>query len=168
MSLLVRPSRDEDVPVLAAIYAHSVMTESASWEYDPPSEDEFRRRRTAILAHPYPYLVAESDGEPVGYAYASSYRARIGYRHTVECSVYISQMQRGKGVGTALLLALIEQCRAAGFRQMLAVIGDSANLASIRLHSACGFVHVGTFRGIGEKFGRALDSVQMQRDLRLP
>ncbi|MEP7154420.1 MAG: N-acetyltransferase family protein [Betaproteobacteria bacterium] len=165
MTLLIRPSRDEDAPVLAAIYANSVATESASWEYEAPSAEEFARRRREVIAKGFPYLVAEWDGAIAGYCYASSFRARIGYRFVVEDSVYVLDEMKGRGIGKKLLTALIDECAARGYRQMVAVIGDSANLGSIKLHAACGFEHAALFKGIGFKFGRWLDSVQMQRAL---
>jgi L-amino acid N-acyltransferase YncA len=165
MALVIRPSRDEDVAFIAPIYAESVRTGTASWEYKAPSVEEFGARRRDILAKGFPYLVAELDGVPVGYSYASSYRARVGYRFTVEDSVYVSPAAGGRDVGKALLLALIEACREKGFRSMIAVIGDSNNLASIRLHESCGFRAVGVFPELGFKFDRWLDSVQMMRKL---
>ncbi|MBL8516244.1 MAG: N-acetyltransferase [Betaproteobacteria bacterium] len=164
-SLNIRPSRDEDVPALHAIYAQSVATETASWENEPPTLEEFAERRRNILAQGFPYFTAELDGKPVGYSYASSYRARIGYRFVVEDSVYVAQDAGGRGIGKVLMQTLIDECARLGFRQMIAVIGDSANIRSIRLHQACGFEHVATFKSIGWKFGRWLDSVQMQRPL---
>jgi len=165
MPLLIRPSRDEDVPTLAAIYAHSVATESASWEYEAPTVAEFAQRRADVIAKGFPYFVAEYDGKVAGYCYASSFRARIGYRFVVEDSVYVLDELKGRGIGKTLLLALIEESTARGYRQMVAVIGDSANAGSIRLHETCGFERVALFKGIGYKFGRWLDSVQMQRVL---
>jgi phosphinothricin acetyltransferase len=162
---LVRPSNDDDVAGCAAIYAESVRTGTASWEYDAPDEAEIRRRRHAVMAAGYPWLVAELNGRVMGYSYASSYRARIGYRFTVENSVYVDPAAQGRGIGKALLQELIRHCQAAGYRSMIAVIGDSENEASIRLHTACGFTRVGTFPGIGFKFDRWLDSVQMLRAL---
>lgn len=164
-SLIIRPSRDEDVAFLHAIYAHSVATETASWEYEPPTLEEFAQRRQNILAQGFPYFTAELDGQPVGYSYASSYRARIGYRFVVENSVYVAQDVAGRGIGKKLMQTLIDDCTRMGFRQMIAVIGDSANIRSIKLHEACGFEQVALFKGIGWKFGRWLDSVQMQRAL---
>jgi len=165
MNLIIRPSRDEDVPLLHAIYAHSVSTETASWEYEPPSPEEFAQRRQNLLDQNFPYFTAELDGKAVGYSYASSYRARIGYRFVVENSVYVAQDAAGRGIGKKLMQALIDECTQLGFRQMVAVIGDSANIRSIKLHEACGFKQVALFPGIGWKFGRWLDSVQMQRPL---
>jgi L-amino acid N-acyltransferase YncA len=165
MNLIIRPSRDEELPALTAIYAASVATETASWEYEAPDAAEFGRRRAELLAKRFPYLVAELDGVAVGYSYASGYRGRIGYRFVVEDSVYVLPTMKGRGIGKRLLLALIDECTRLGYRQMIAVIGDSANAGSIKLHEACGFTHVALFRGIGFKFGRWLDSVQMQRVL---
>ncbi len=165
MGLVIRPSRDEDVADIAPIYAESVRTGTASWEYDPPSVEEFAARRRDILSKGFPYFVAELDGKAVGYCYASSYRARIGYRFTVEDSVYVSPAASGRGVGKALLNQLIVTCTAQGFRSMIAVIGDSNNQASIRLHAACGFQTIGVFPELGFKFDRWLDSVQMMRKL---
>ena len=164
-NLNIRPSRDEDVPALHAIYAHSVAMETASWEYEPPSLEEFTERRRKILEQGFPYFTAELDGKPVGYSYASSFRARIGYRFVVENSVYVAQDAAGRGIGKKLMQTLIDECTRMGFRQMVAVIGDSANIRSIKLHEAAGFERVATFKGIGWKFGRWLDSVQMQRSL---
>ena len=165
MNLIIRPSRDDDAATLAGFYIDSVRTDTASWEYDPPDVAEFTRRRAEVLARGYPYFTAELDGAPVGYAYASAYRARIGYRFVVEDSIYVDPAFKGRGIGGKLLMTLIDECTHLGYRQMVAVIGDSENQASIRLHEACGFERAALFRGIGYKFGRWLDSVQMQRAL---
>ncbi len=165
MALIIRPSRDEDIRALAAIYAASVATETASWEYEAPSVEEFARRRAAILAQGFPYFAAELDDAVVGYSYASSFRARIGYRFVVEDSVYVDPEMKGRGIGKKLLMTLVDECAQLGYRQMVAVIGDSDNVGSIKLHAACGFTHAALFKGIGFKFGRWLDSVQMQREL---
>ena len=161
----IRDSADSDIATISTIYGHSVTHGTASWEYDVPSVEEMAQRRETILVNGFPYIVAEIDGQLVGYAYASTYRARIGYRFTVEDSVYVAPGMEGRGIGRTLLDALIARCKLLGYRQMIAVIGDSDNIGSIRLHAACGFTRVGTFVGIGEKFGRVLDSVQMQRPL---
>jgi L-amino acid N-acyltransferase YncA len=165
MNLILRPSRDDDVPALHAIYAWSVENESASWEDVAPTLQEFAQRRQVVLAQGYPYFAAELDGKPAGYSYASSFRARPGYRFVVENSVYVARDVAGRGIGKQLMQRLIEDCTARGFRQMIAVIGDSANIRSIKLHESCGFKHVATLNHIGWKFGRWLDSVQMQRPL---
>lgn len=165
MKIAIRESCDADIEVIAPIYAHSVATETASWEYDAPSVEEFARRRLGVIANGFPYLVAVNAGRVIGYAYASSYRARMGYRFVVEDSVYVQRDFQGQGIGTQLLDALIKACEQRGYRQMIAVIGDSENVGSIKLHERCGFHVVGTFKSIGFKFGRWLDSVQMARSL---
>ena len=165
MNLQIRPSRDDDVAALAAIYAASVVIETASWEYEPPSVGEFARRRSEVLAKGFPYFTAEVDGVVVGYSYASAYRARTGYRFVVEDSVYVLHAMKGRGIGKKLLMTLIDECALQGYRQMIAVIGDSANIGSIKMHEACGFEHIALFKGIGYKFDGWLDSVQMQRSL---
>jgi phosphinothricin acetyltransferase len=161
----LRAATDADIPAIQAIYAHHVLHGLASFEVEPPSIDEMHHRFAAITGGGYPYLVAATAGAVVGYAYASAYRARPGYRYTVEDSVYVTADAIGRGIGRRLLSALIDGCEHLGYRQMLAVIGDSANTASIALHSGCGFAHCGTLRSVGFKFGRWVDSVIMQRPL---
>lgn len=161
----VRASRDGDVPRITGIYARAVQEGLASFEYEPPDTAEMARRREALLKDGYPYLVAEVDGEVAGYAYAGPYRTRRGYFNTVENAIYVDPGSHRKGVGRALLLQLIEDCEARGFRLMVAVIGDSNNTGSIQLHRAAGFRFVGVFHSIGYKHGRWLDSVQMERRL---
>ena len=165
MTLLVRPSADADIPSIAAIYAHAVIHGVASFELEPPDEAEMARRRTALLAGGYPYLVAEVGGAVAGYAYAGPYRTRPAYRATVEDSIYVAPSRQGCGVGRALLGALIRACAAEGFRQMVAVIGDSASVGSRRLHAAHGFRLVGILEAVGYKHSRWLDSALMQRAL---
>ena len=161
----LRAATADDLPAIQAIYAHHVLHGLASFEVEPPSLAEMRARFEAITAGGHPYLVAV-DGEAVlGYAYASAYRTRPGYRYTVEDSVYVSPGLVGRGIGRQLLARLVDECARRGYRQMLAVIGDSANAASIELHRACGFAHSGTLRSVGFKFGRWVDSVLMQRGL---
>jgi L-amino acid N-acyltransferase YncA len=163
--LIVRASRDEDVARITAIYAHHVRHGTASFELEPPDAAEMARRRAGVLELGLPYLVAERERRVVGYAYAGAYRPRPAYRFTVEDSIYVDHALTGAGIGRALLPVLIEQCTTAGRRQMIAVIGDSAQTASIRLHAAFGFRMVGTVENVGFKFGRWLDSVLMQRPL---
>jgi len=163
--VLVRDATDADLEAIARIYAHHVKYGLASFEVVPPTVEELRSRRAAILQSGLPYLAAELRGEVVGYAYASAYRSRPGYRYTIEDSVYIEQRLTGLGLGSALLTALIERCEAGPWRQMLAVIGDSANVASIALHRRLGFSHVGTFASVGFKLGCWVDTVLMQRPL---
>ena len=161
----IRPSLDADVPAITAIYAHHVETGTASFETRAPDETEMRRRRGVLVKNRYPYLVAEIGGEVCGYAYAGPYRTRPAYRHSVEDSVYVGCAAQRRGVGRALLHSLIRDCTARGFRQMVAIIGDSAQTASIGLHRAMGFEMVGTLRNVGYKHGRWLDTVFMQLPL---
>lgn len=161
----VRPSRDDDVPSIAAIYGHHVMHGLGSFEESAPSVEEMARRRAEVVGRGFPYLVAESDGRVVGYAYCSQYRPRPGYRFSVEDSIYVEPGREGAGVGSLLLPRLIAAATALGARQMIAVIGDSANSGSIRLHARFGFRQVGTIEAVGFKRGRWVDSVLMQRAL---
>ncbi len=161
----IRLATAADIPAIAAIYRPAVLTGTASFELVPPDEAEMLRRFEAIKNGGYPYFVAELDGRIAGYAYASAYRTRLAYRFTVENSVYIVPDAQGQGVGRALLDRLICVCRDDGFRLMIAVIGDTANFASITLHRRAGFRHCGTIRSVGYKFGRWLDSVIMELPL---
>jgi len=165
VSATVRDASPADVPAITAIYAAEVRAHVNTYEYDAPDVSDMAQRMQAILDAGYPYLVAEDDAGIAGYAYASSYRARTGYRFTVENSVYVAADRHGQGIGTFLLRQLIAECEARGFRQMIAVIGEPSNTASIRLHEKFGFRLVGTFQGIAWKHGRWLDTVQMQREL---
>lgn len=165
MSLVVRQSVDADLPAITEIYAWNVQNGLGTFEEVPPDEAEMARRRQNFLDRGLPYLIAELDGEVVGYCYAGPFRLRAAYRYTVEDSVYVSPKAVGKGVGKALLEALITQCEALGLRQMCAVIGDSGNAASIGLHAALGFEKQGVFPAMGHKFGRWVDLVWMQRAL---
>jgi phosphinothricin acetyltransferase len=137
-----------------------------SFEEEVPTVDQMRARRTEVLRHGLPYLVALKNGEVVGYAYASPYRARSAYRHTVEDSIYVAHGMHGHGIGKALLRAVIARCTEGGFTQMVAVVGNSANAGSQRLHESLGFKTVGVLRDVGFKFGRWVDTVLMQRALR--
>jgi L-amino acid N-acyltransferase YncA len=162
----IRPSSEADMSAIATIYRHHVLHGTATFETEPPTAEEMRQRRAAITECGLPYLVAEATGGAVlGYAYAGAYRPRIAYRHTLENSVYIGEEARGQGIGRRLLEALIQECTALGYRQMVAVIGDSGNEASIRLHRTLGFELTGTLRSVGRKHGRWLDTVLMQLSL---
>jgi phosphinothricin acetyltransferase len=161
----IRPATAADIPAITAIYRPAVLTGTASFEVDPPDEQEMRRRFEAITGAGYPYFVAELDGRVAGYAYAGPYRTRPGYRYTVENSVYVAPDAQGKGIGRALLAPLISACTRQGYRLMVAVIGDTANYASITLHRRAGFSHCGTIHAVGFKFGRWLDSVIMELPL---
>jgi len=162
---LVRDSRDDDVAAITAIYGYHVLNGVASFEEAPPNEDEMRRRRADIVTRGLPYLVAERDGQVVGYCYACPFRPRIGYRFTLEDSVYVAQTEVGRGIGRALLQPVLDRCSELGYRQMVAVIGGRETVGSIRLHERLGFTHVGAFSAIGFKFGRWIDTVLMQRAL---
>jgi len=165
MSLSIRPVEARDNAAITRIYAHAVRHGTASFETEPPDEAEMARRQAALAAGGYPFLVAALAGTVAGYAYAGPYRARPAYRFTVEDSIYVTpQAQRG-GIGRALLERLLDDAQARGFRQMIAVIGDSAQTPSIALHRACAFRLIGTFEAVGFKFDRWLDSVLMQRAL---
>jgi len=165
MTVAIRPALDADIPAVARIYAHAVEHGTASFELTAPNEAEMSRRFNELTAQGFPYLVAVVDETVVGYAYAAPYRARPAYRFTVENSVYVAHDTYRRGVGKALLGALIEACTKKGFRLMVAVIGDSNQAASIGLHEAAGFKHAGVFENIGYKFDRWLDTVLMQRAL---
>lgn len=161
----IRPSRPEDLPAITAIYAHAVRTGTGSFEIEPPDQAEMARRRDDILAKGLPYLVAETAAGVMGYAYASPFRPRLAYRFSVENSVYVHADTRGQGLGALLLAELIARCTDWGARQMLAVIGDSANAGSVALHTRLGFSPAGRFENVGRKFDRWLDIVLMQRTL---
>jgi len=163
--LTLRPCRADDLAAIQAIYAAAVTGGTASFEIEPPDLTEMQARWQKVVTAGFPYLVALRQGAVVGYAYAGAYRPRPAYRGTVENSVYVAPAAQGLGVGRALMQALIAECTGAGFRQMVAVIGDSANAASIGLHRSLGFAPVGTLHSVGWKHGRWLDSVLMQRPL---
>jgi phosphinothricin acetyltransferase len=161
----VRDATDRDMAAVQRIYAFHVINGRASFEEAPPAAAEMAARRQAVLAHGLPWLVAEVDGAVAGYAYATSYRPRPAYRHTIENSVYVADDRRGLGIGTALLESLIDRCAAGPWRQMVAVIGDRGNAGSIALHRRLGFRAVGTLAAVGFKHGRWVDTVLMQRPL---
>lgn len=161
----LRPADAADIVAIQAIYAHHVLNGLATFEEIPPDTAEMAARRADVLDRGLPYLVAEEDDSVLGFAYAAPYRLRSAYRFVVEDSIYLDPAATRRGIGGALLAALIEQCTVAGARQMLAVIGDSANAASIAVHARAGFTHTGIFHGVGFKFGRWVDTVMMQRPL---
>ena len=162
---MLRAATAADLPEITAIYGHHVLHGLASFETEPPAPAEMARRYAALTGGGYPYLVAVRESRVLGYAYAGAYRTRPAYRHTVEDSIYVAPEAAGRGIGRALLARLVAECEQRGFRQMLAVIGDSANEASIALHRACGFTLKCTLDAVGFKFGRWVDSVIMQRPL---
>lgn len=164
-ALLIRPSTADDLSAVTAIYGHAVEHGTGTFELEPPDPAEMARRRDDVLAKGWPWLVAERNGRVLGYAYANPFRPRAAYRFCLEDSIYLDPQARGEGVGRLLLAELMAQCEARGARQMLAVIGDSANLGSVGVHLACGFEHCGVFKAAGWKAGRWLDVVLMQRAL---
>jgi L-amino acid N-acyltransferase YncA len=161
----IRDVRHSDVAPITRIYADAVLNGTASFELKPPDEAEMARRTKVLLAKSYPYLVAEFFGGVAGYAYAGPYRDRPAYDWCVEDSIYVAPEFHRRGIGRLLLARLIAECQAAGFRQMIGVIGDSANTASIAVHAALDFRLIGTFQSIGFKHGKWLDTVLMQRAL---
>lgn len=164
-STTVRDADEHDMPAVQAIYARHVLFGVASFELEPPSLADMLQRRADVLAKGLPYLVAERDGVVVGYGYATLYRPRPAYANTVEDSVYVADGMAGLGVGKALLAEVVQRCTRGGWRQMVAVIGNSENIASIRLHQGQGFRQVGVFENVGFKHGRWLDTLLMQRSL---
>ncbi|CDK98726.1 Phosphinothricin N-acetyltransferase [Magnetospirillum gryphiswaldense MSR-1 v2] len=165
LPVLVRPATPADMDQVQAIYAYYVTRSAASFEEEVPSVAEMRRRRDDVVDRNLPYLVAEDDGEVLGYTYAGPWRPRSAYRYTVEDSIYVAPFVQGRGIGKALLGALIDRCTELGYRRMIAVIGDSANQGSIGLHRSLGFRQEGVLRGVGLKFGRWVDVVIMHRVL---
>ncbi len=165
MSLAIRPATPADISAITLVYAQAVRHGTASFELDPPDEAEMSRRMASLLEGGFPYLVATKYDALLGYAYAGPYRLRPAYRFTLEDSIYLAPEAQGRGIGRKLIDALLALSEQGGYRQMIAVIGDSANVGSIALHRAAGFQTVGTFENVGFKFGRWLDSVLMQRTL---
>jgi phosphinothricin acetyltransferase len=161
----IRPASAGDIATITRIYAEAVKRGTASFELEPPNEAEMARRQQVLLAKNYPYIVAERAGIIAGYAYAGPYRERRAYDWCVEDSIYIAPEFHRQGIGRQLLDRLLMDSEARGFRQMLAVIGDTANTASVAVHAAAGFRLTGTFQSIGYKHGRWLDTVLMQRAL---
>lgn len=164
-NIIVRDTEDADLPAIQTIYAGEVLEGLATFEEVPPTVDELLSRRAGILKLGLPYLTAEQGGQVVGYSYAAPYRPRPAYRHTIEDSVYVAEGMQGRGIGRALLSALITRCEAGPWRQMIAVIGNSDNAGSIALHYNLGFRHAGTLEAVGFKLGRWVDTVLMQRAL---
>lgn len=163
--MIIRAATADDAAALAAIYGHHVLHGLGTFEEEPPSAAEMESRRAAIIARDLPYLVAEDGGRVLGFAYAGPFRLRQAYRYTLEDSVYIAPDAVGRGVGKAVLSAVVEACEALGVRQLVAVIGDSGNAASIGLHRSLGFVDAGVGRSFGWKHGRWVDIVWMQKAL---
>jgi L-amino acid N-acyltransferase YncA len=164
-SAQIRPATEADLPFVTEIYAHAVLHGTATFELIPPDLAEMTRRFRALIDGGFPYLAASLEGRVVGYAYAGPYRPRPAYRFTVENSVYLAPSIHRRGIGLQLMVQLIAECEARGYRQMIAVIGDSANAGSIGVHTRTGFQMIGTHPNVGLKFGRWLDTVMMQRAL---
>jgi phosphinothricin acetyltransferase len=163
--MTIRHARPEDAPALAAIYAPAVLTGTASFEIEAPDAAEMAARLARVQGRSHPWLVHETMGHIDGYAYAQQFRDRAAYAHTAETSIYVAPDAQRSGVGRALLMALEDAARAAGFTELVAVIGDAGNTASLALHRAAGYTHVGQLKGVGRKFGRRLDVVYMQKSL---
>jgi phosphinothricin acetyltransferase len=161
----IRSAAEADLPFVTEIYTHAVLHGTATFELIPPDLAEMTRRFRTLMDGGFPCLVASLDGRVVGYAYAGPYRPRPAYRFTVENSVYLDPSIHRRGIGLALMQRLIAECEARGYRQMIAVIGDSANAGSIGVHTKTGFTMIGTHPNVGLKFGRWLDTVMMQRAL---
>jgi phosphinothricin acetyltransferase len=163
--LTLRPSTDLDVPAITAIYAHHVTHGTGTFETTPPTEADMAARRADVLAKALPYLVAENDGRVIGFAYCQWFKPRPAYRFSAEDSIYLDPAAAGQRIGHKLLAELLKQADAAGIRKLIAVIGDSSNVASIGVHRGVGFRHVGTIESCGWKFGRWLDIVLMEKSL---
>ena len=161
----IRPATEADLPAITEIYEHAVRYGTATFELTPPDLAEMTRRFRALMDGGFPYLVAGMDGDVIGYAYAGPYRPRPAYRFTVENSIYLKPAIHRRGIGLLLMRHLLRECEARGYRQMIAVIGNSANAGSVRVHTKCGFQMIGTHPNVGLKFGRWLDTVMMQLSL---
>ena len=161
----IRPSRDEDVPAITAIYAHHVLHGTGTFETEPPTVQDMNARRADVLSKKLPYLVAESNGEVLGFAYCNWFKPRPAYRFSAEDSIYLADSARGQGLGSKLLAAVSEAAESVGVRKLIAVIGDSANAGSIGVHRAQGFTHVGILKDCGWKFGEWRDVVLMEKVL---
>ena len=162
---LIRPSRDEDVAAITAIYNHHVLHGTGTFEIDPPSASDMATRRADVLGKGLPYLVVEEEGQVLGFAYGNWFKPRPAYRFSAENSIYLAPGVAGRGLGRLLLDALCVQAEAAGVRKLIAVIGDSANAGSIGVHRSAGFTHVGLIKSCGWKFDRWLDIVLMEKTL---
>jgi L-amino acid N-acyltransferase YncA len=162
---VIRPAASGDLDAVAAIFSHYVTSSVITFEVTPPTAQDWRRTRDDLARRGLPFLVCECDGEMAGYAYAAPWRAKPAYRHTVESTIYLAPDHTGRGLGRRLLRTLQEHCTLAGAEQMIAVIADSGNPASIALHRACGFTDAGRLLNVGRKHGRLIDTLLMQYDL---
>jgi L-amino acid N-acyltransferase YncA len=163
----IRAARDEDLPAITAIYAHHVLNGTGTFETTPPTREDMAARRADVLSKDLPYLVAEQDGQILGFAYCNWFKPRPAYRYSAEDSIYMADGARGQGAGKQLLTELAKEAEAAGVRKLIAVIGDSANQGSVRVHEAVGFTPVGVLKSCGWKFGKWLDVVLMEKPLGL-
>ncbi|CAF3204743.1 unnamed protein product [Rotaria sp. Silwood2] len=163
--LTIRPSREDDIPAITAIYSYYVLYSAYTLEIIPPTIDEMASRRVAVLNDNMPYLVAEEAGSIIGFAYCNWFKPRAGYRFSMESTIYLDKDMCGKGYGRQLLNALLHEAELAGVRKMIACIGDTANERSIGLHRAAGFSHVGTFKSCGWKFNRWVDVIFMEKNI---
>ena len=162
---MIRPSRDEDIASITAIYAHHVLNGTGTFEIDPPSVADMTGRRADVLSKGLPYIVAEDAGQVIGYAYCTWFKPRPAYRFSAEDSIYLAPGVHGKGIGRALLAELAAQAERVGIRKLIAVIGDSSNAGSIGVHRSLGFEHVGILKSCGWKFDQWLDVVLMEKAL---
>jgi L-amino acid N-acyltransferase YncA len=164
-SSLIRPAEPRDLDAIAAIFSHYVTTSVVTFEVTPPTAGDWRRTLDQLSGRGLPFVVCECDGEVAGYAYAAPWRRQPAYRHTAEITVYLAPGRTGQGLGRRLLTALQRRCAVAGVEQLIAVIADSGDPASVALHRACGFTEAGRLRGVGRKHGRLLDTLLMQHEL---
>ncbi|MBK6385712.1 MAG: N-acetyltransferase [Rhodoferax sp.] len=162
---MIRPSRDEDIAAITAIYAHHVLNGTGTFEVDPPSVADMTSRRADVLSKGLPYIVAEEAGQVIGYAYCTWFKPRPAYRFSAEDSIYLAPGVHGKGIGRALLAELAAQAERVGIRKLIAVIGDSSNAGSVGVHRSLGFEHVGILKSCGWKFDQWLDVVLMEKAL---
>ena len=162
---MIRPSRDEDIAAITAIYAHHVLNGTGTFEVDPPSVADMTSRRADVLAKGLPFIVAEEAGQVIGYAYCTWFKPRPAYRFSAEDSIYLAPGVHGKGIGRALLAELAAQAERVGIRKLIAVIGDSSNAGSVGVHRSLGFEHVGILKSCGWKFDQWLDVVVMEKAL---
>lgn len=163
--ITIRPGLADDAAEIHRIHAQAVETGTASFSLEPPSLDDIAARVDRMLEQKLPLRVAENNGDVVGYAFADWFRPRPGYRFTLEDSIYVDPGAQGRGIGRALLSAVVEDARAGGFKQIIAVIGDIENTGSIAVHKGCGFLYAGVLKNVGFKFDRWLDTIYMQREL---
>ena len=163
--ITVRPGLLEDAPAIHSIHAQAVETGTASFSLEPPGLDDITARVARMIDQKLPFRVADDNGEVIGYAFADWFRPRPGYRFTLEDSIYVDPAAQGRGIGRALLSSVVEDARAGGFKQIIAVIGDIENSGSIGVHKACGFLYAGVLKNVGFKFDRWLDTIYMQREL---